>query len=110
MERNAADARGPFWLRRLSSILAGRQAGGVGLVGQHSQALGRRHGSAAADAQGPFWHRHLSSILAGRQAGGVGLVRQDSQALGRRHGSAAADARSWYMDRSPFILYFGPIS
>ena len=60
---------------------------------QHSQALGRRHGSGAADARGPFGQGQLSSILAGRQAGGVGLVRQHSQALGRRHGSGAADAR-----------------
>jgi hypothetical protein len=34
MERNAADARGPFRRGHLSSILAGRQANGVGLRGR----------------------------------------------------------------------------
>jgi hypothetical protein len=110
MERNAADARGPFELGQLSSILAGRQASGVSLGRHDSQALGRGHKSAAADAQGPFELGLLSSILAGRQAGGVSLGRQDSQALGRGHGSAAADTQSWYNDQNPFILYFGPTS
>jgi hypothetical protein len=51
LERAAAGARGPFGLRQLSSILAGRQAGGVRLGRPHSQALGRRHGSGAADTR-----------------------------------------------------------
>jgi hypothetical protein len=36
MERNAADARGPLGVRQLSSILAGRQAGGVGIGRLHT--------------------------------------------------------------------------
>jgi WD40 repeat protein len=54
IERNAADARGPFRFGQLRGSLSGRQAGGVGLKRRDSQALGRRHGSGAADAQGPF--------------------------------------------------------
>ena len=50
LELAAADARGPFGPGDVSSILAGRQGGGVRLGRQDSQALGRRHGSAAADA------------------------------------------------------------
>jgi hypothetical protein len=45
MERNAADARGPFRLGPLRGSLSGRQAGGVGLGRRDSQALGRRHGA-----------------------------------------------------------------
>ena len=65
LERAAAGTRGPFGLRHLSSILAGRQAGGVGVGRPHSQALGRRHGSGAVEARGVFELGLLSSILAG---------------------------------------------
>jgi hypothetical protein len=51
LELAAADARGPFALGHVSSILAGRQGGGVRLGRRDSQALGHRHGSAATDAQ-----------------------------------------------------------
>jgi len=61
----SADVSGLFELGHLSSLLAGWQAGSVGLARQDSQALGRRHGSSAADTRGPFGLGQLSSFLAG---------------------------------------------
>ena len=66
-------------------ILAGRQAGGVGIGRQDGQALGLCHGSGAPHARGPFGLGQGRGILAGRQAGGVGIGRQDGQALGLCH-------------------------
>jgi hypothetical protein len=47
LARNSADARGPFRFGRVGRLLAGRQAGRVGLRRQHGPALGRGHGGAA---------------------------------------------------------------
>ena len=89
-ERALQHARGPFGLGQLRRLLAGRQAGGVGLGRQDGQALGRGHGSAALQTlEGHSGCGQLGRLLAGRQAGGVGIGRQDGQALGRGHGSAA---------------------
>ena len=71
LEFFAADARGPFGCRQRRGILAGRQAGGVGIVRRDGQAMGRGHGSGAAEARGPFECRQRRGILAGRQAGVV---------------------------------------
>jgi hypothetical protein len=55
LERSAADARGPFKFGLVGRLLAGRQAGRVGLRRQHGPALGRGHGGAARRAaRGPL--------------------------------------------------------
>jgi hypothetical protein len=53
-------------------ILAGRQAGSVGLTRRDDYALGAGHGSSAVDARGPLAFGLGRGILAERQAGGVG--------------------------------------
>jgi hypothetical protein len=84
---------GAHRLGQRSDVLAGRQAGGVGLGRWDGSALGRGDGRRASDARGAHLLGPRSNVLARRQAGSVGLGRCDGAALGRGDGRRASDAR-----------------
>ena len=89
----AEHLQGPFWLGQVSRVLAGRQAGRVGLRRQDGQALGRGERPRAAPLRGPFELGNVGRLLAGRQAGRVGELRTRRSGSGTRRAAAAEHAR-----------------
>ena len=67
----AADTRGPFGLGLRRRLLAGRQAGRVGIRDETVRLWDAGDRLLAADAQGPFRLGLRRHLLAGRQAGRV---------------------------------------
>ena len=97
LERGAADARGPYWLRSASvAFSTRRQAGRVWIWRSDGTALGRGHGTAPADARGPYWYgstRWPSRPTASRSCLGLLIGRYGS---GTRPRDSATDARGPY--------------
>ena len=65
LDRSIADARGPRFVCLGRSLLAGREAGRVGVGGQDSQALGLGDRSGPQHARGPHPVSQRRDLLAG---------------------------------------------